>query len=136
MATSAFTAAGDASTGPVDSHRNRVIPTSGSVTSNASNAAHRASVNSRANRSNVSRCASSRACATRFTTVTGPGRSTRAEIRYSHPSRNNNVGESCSNARASRNSSSSLNSIVVGSRHPRYFATNRRCSVRVFTRRP
>jgi hypothetical protein len=39
----------------------------------------------------------------RMTTVTGPGRITRAEIRYSHASRNNSRGESCSNARADRN---------------------------------
>jgi hypothetical protein len=39
----------------------------------------------------------------RSTTVTGPGRITRAEIKYSHASRNNSVGESCSIARASRN---------------------------------
>jgi hypothetical protein len=136
LATSAFTAAGEASTGPVDNHRSRVMRTSGSVTSSPSNAAHRVSENSCASRSKVSRCASARACATRSTTVTGPGRITRAEIRYSHPSRNSSVGESCSIARASRNSSSSLSSSVVGSRHPRYFATSRRCSVRVLARRP
>jgi hypothetical protein len=54
----------------------------------------------------------------------------------SHASRNSSVGESCSIARASRNSSSSLNSSVDGGRHPRYCATRRRCSVRVFARRP
>lgn len=41
------------------------------------------------------------------------------------------VGESCSIARASRNSSSSFSSIVPGPRQPRNCATNRRCSVRV-----
>ena len=68
----------------------------------------------------------SRACATRSSTVTGPGRITCAEIKYSHASRNSNVGESCSIARASRNSSSSFNSSDVGARHPRYRATSRR----------
>ncbi len=136
FATSAFTAAGDASTGPLSSHRNRVIPTAGSTTSNPSKPAHRCPVNSCSSRSNVSRRASSRACATRSTTVTGPGRITLAEIRYSHANRNSNSGESCSNARASRNSSSSFNSSDPAARHPRYRAASRRCSVRVFTRRP
>ena len=133
FAISAFTAAGDASTGPVPSHRSRVIPIAGSVTSRPSSA-----VSSCASRSNVSRCATSRACATRLTTVTGPGpgRITFAEIRYSHTSRNSSVGESCSIARASRNSSSSFNSNVVAVRHPRYCAASRRCSVRVFARCP
>lgn len=45
---------------------------------------------------------------------------------YSHTSRNNNVGESCSIVRASRNSSSSFNSSVVGAGHPRYCAASRR----------
>ncbi|MEU0485927.1 hypothetical protein ABZ260_43010 [Streptosporangium sp. NPDC006013] len=36
LATSAFTAAGDASTGPVDSHRSRVVRISESVTSSPS----------------------------------------------------------------------------------------------------
>jgi hypothetical protein len=136
FATSVFTAAGDGSTGPVASHRNRVMPIAGSLTSRLSKPAQRWSVNSCASLSKVSRRASSRACATRSTTVTGPGRITRAEIRYSHASRNSSSGESCSIARASRNSSSSFNSSVVGARQPRYRATKRRCSVRVFARRP
>lgn len=90
--TSAFTAAGEASTGPVASHRNRVVPIAGPSTSRPFRSAHRRSVNACASRSNVSRRASSRACATRSTTVTGPGRITRAEIRYSHASRNSSSG--------------------------------------------
>ena len=70
--------------------------------------------------------AGDRACATLSNTVTGPGRITCAEIKYSHASLNNNVGESCSIARANRNSSNSLNSNDVGTRHPRYRATSRR----------
>jgi hypothetical protein len=50
-----------------------------------------------------------------FATVAGPGRITRTEIRYLQAG----VGESCSNARASRNSSNSLTSSVVGSGYPR-----------------
>src|SRR5262249_20313400 len=42
------------------------------------------------------------------------------------PGRNKNVGESSPTAPASRNSSSSFNSSVVGARHPRYCAASRR----------
>jgi hypothetical protein len=122
--------------GPLPSHRSRVIPISASTTSSPSRLARRSSVNSCASRSNVSCRATSRAWATRLTTVTGPGRITRAEIRNSHASRNSSVGESCSIARARRHSSSSFSSSVVGTRHPRYCAASRRCSVRVLARRP
>ena len=127
----------DASTGPVDSHRNRDIPIDGSMTSNPSSSAHRC-------RGELVRQpvvglrpapARGRARPAR-TSVTGPGRITRAEIRYSHASRNNNVGESCSIARASRNSSSSFSSIAPAARQPRYCAASRRCSVRVCARCP
>ena len=126
FAISAFTAAGEASTGPVPSHRNRVTPIAGSTASRPSSPPRRLPVNSCASRSNVSCRAFSRACATRFTTVTGPGRITRAEIKYSHASRNSNVGESCSIARASRNSSSSFSSSSPAGRHRRYRVTSRR----------
>lgn len=72
FAISAFTAAGDASTGPVANHRNRVAPSPASTTSRESSPLRRSSVNSCANRSKVSARATSRACATRSTTVTGP----------------------------------------------------------------
>jgi hypothetical protein len=69
--------------------------------------------------------------------VLSPGRpGSRAEIRYSHASRNSRVGESCFMARASRKSSSSFSSIVDGGRPPRYWATRRRWSVRVLARLP
>jgi hypothetical protein len=41
LSTSAFTAAADASTGPVDSHRNRDIFSETSVTDKPSSSAHR-----------------------------------------------------------------------------------------------
>ena len=49
------------------------------------------------------------------------------EIRYSHASRNSSFGESCSIARANRNSSSSFHSTArPTARQPRYWATSRR----------
>jgi len=47
LSTSAVTAFANASTGPVDNHRNRDIPIDTSVASNASSSAHRCGVNSR-----------------------------------------------------------------------------------------
>lgn len=77
-----------------------------------------------------------RAAATRSSSVTTPGRITREETRCSHASRNNKLGESCSIARASRNSSSSLRSSSPAVRQPRYRATCCRCEERVCSRPP
>jgi hypothetical protein len=64
--------------------------------------------------------------ATRSRMRTTPGRTTRDEIRYSQASRNSTVGESCSIARANRNSSSSFRSMLSIARQPQYATISRR----------
>lgn len=136
MATWAFTAAGEASTGPVSSHRSRVIPTAGSVTQQAVQLGAPAfgELVGQPVEGLPSRVLPG--VGDPFHDHHRPRRITRAEIRYSHASRNNSSGESCSSARASRNSSTSFNSSGPAARHPRYRAASRRCYVRVFARRP
>ena len=124
--TSVFTAAAEASVGPVFNHRSREVPISGSVTSRASNSARRASVSRCANLSEVSRTAAARAAATRSSNVTTPGRTTFELRRCSQANRNSSDGESCSIARASRNSSSSLPASIPAVCHPAYRNTSRR----------
>jgi hypothetical protein len=50
----------------------------------------------------------------------------RTEIKYSHATRNSSFGESCSIARANKNSSSSFHSVAPIDRQPGYRATSRR----------
>gem|GEM_PF-3576775 len=126
MRTSVFTAAAEASVGPVFNHRHRDVPISGSVTSRASSSARRASVSRCASRSWVSRTAAARAPATRSSSVTTPGRTTFEARRCSQANRNSSDGESCSIARASRKSPSSLSSKKPAARHPAYRSTSPR----------
>ena len=73
-----------------------------------------------ATRAQVSVRARSRAVATRSRTFTTPGRTSRDDNRYSHACRNSSFGESCSIARANRNSSRSFHSPVSIDRQPAY----------------
>ena len=74
----------------------------------ASQPAHRRPVSTGVRSGVVSYRARSRAAATRSRMLTTPGRTRRDENRYSHASRNSSFGESCSIARANRNSSRSF----------------------------
>jgi hypothetical protein len=55
-----------------------------------------------------------------------PGRTSMDEDRYSHACRNSSFGESCSIARANKNSSRSFQRGPSTVRQPRYPATSRR----------
>jgi hypothetical protein len=96
-----------------------VRPSTGSTVSSESSSALRCGVSSGATRSQVSARARSRAAATRSRTFTTPGRTSRDDDRYSHACRNSSFGESCSIARANRNSSRSFHRAASTCRQPR-----------------
>ena len=108
FSSSPFTAPGVDEVGPVPSQASRVRPSSGSGTSIPSSSARRKPVSIGSSRCHVSLRARFRAAATRSRTSTTPGRTRRDDDRYSHASRNSSFGESCSSARANRNSSRSF----------------------------
>jgi hypothetical protein len=103
-----FTDAAVASTAGAVSHARRVIPNPTSNLSSRSRSAITCSVSRCATFWCVNAVAVVLAEATICVRVTAPGRTVRAAIRYSHARLNSVVGESCSIARPSRNSSSSL----------------------------
>ena len=119
FSSSSLTAAGVAAAGPVSSHARRVHPSTASTASSASSSACRCGVSSGATRSHVSLRARSRAVATRSRIFTTPGRTSRDDDRYSHAWRNSSFGESCSIARANRNSSRSFQRGGSTCRQPR-----------------
>lgn len=97
-----------ASTAGLVNHASRVIPNPASTLGNRSRSPVICSVNSGASNRWVTAVAVSRAVATISSRLTTPGRTVRFAIRYSQARLNNVVGESCSIARPSRNSSNSF----------------------------
>lgn len=111
--------AGLADVGPDSNHASGVRPNAGSTTSIPSSSVRRAASSScGASNVQVSRRARSRAAATCSSSSTTPGRATRSEIKYSHTDPSSTFGESCSIARAMRNSSSCFHSGAPTNRHP------------------
>ncbi len=103
-----FTALAVASTAAVLSHNSRVIPNPALSRNSSSRSSRTCPVIRCCTSSQVNALALDRAVATIFAGVTTPGRVVFAEIRYSLANVNNNVGESCSIARSSRNCSRSF----------------------------